>query len=72
MKCRCCGAEIVKIDTIHGKIVCDAGPVTYWASGRKDTEVLTPNGETVYCRLSGNVHTASGIGYTRHTCGNPA
>ena len=69
MVCKCCGKEIVKIDTVAGKVICNAEPVTYYRSNSPDTEILTPNGETVFSKLSGPLNKAIGIGYTRHTCG---
>lgn len=68
MKCKSCGEEIIRIDTMGGKIVCNAEPVTYYRSNHPDSEILTPNGETVYCKLSGPLSRAIGIGYTLHTC----
>lgn len=68
MKCKCCGNEIVRIKTCNGTVVCNADPVTYWIKGNPNTEILTPNGERVYCRLDGKLNDACGIGYTHHTC----
>lgn len=68
MKCKICGLEIVKIDTSGGKMVCNAAPVHYWLSGNPKISILTPNGETVYCVLKGELEKAHGIGYTLHTC----
>ena len=68
MKCKHCNAEIVRIDTNNGKIVCNVPAVLYWQSKQPDTSVLTPNGETIHCKLQGDIEKAHGIGYTLHTC----
>jgi hypothetical protein len=68
MKCKQCDSETVKIDTAHGKMVCNAHPVHYWMSGNPNACILTPNGEITYCVLKGIPETAHGIGYTLHTC----
>jgi len=66
-KCKHCGAEIIKIDTPNGAVVCDADPTTYWVNN-PTTEIITPNGERIYCRLNGELEKAHGIGYLKHTC----
>ena len=68
MKCKHCGLEIIRIDTVNGKIVCNADSVAYWLSKNPNTSVLTPNGQTVYCVIKGKPEKAHGIGYTYHTC----
>ena len=68
IKCKACGAETIKIDTVHGKEICDAEAVCYWLSKKPNANVLTPNGENVRCVLDGKLEGAYGIGYTHHTC----
>ena len=68
MECKHCKQEIVKINTAHGRSVCNADPVLYWRSGNPNASILTPNGETVYCVFKGKAEKAHGIGYTLHTC----
>jgi len=68
MNCKECGRGIKKIDTVNGRMVCNADPVTYWLSSHPNTSILTPNGETIYCVLKGKPEKAHGIGYTLHTC----
>lgn len=69
MKCKNCGAEIVRIQRMGGPVVCLASPVTYWSARDEDArELLTPNGETVYGNLTGDLQKAVGIGYLLHTC----
>jgi hypothetical protein len=68
MKCKHCGADIVRIATSNGNMVCNAAPVAYRRYGQPNTSVLTPNGETVYCRITGKSEKAHGIGHTLHTC----
>ena len=68
-ECVHCGREIIKIKTAGTQtVICNAGAVTYWLSKNPDASILTPNGETVYCTLSGTLESAHGIGYTLHTC----
>lgn len=63
MKCRCCGAEIVRIRTMGGLAVCWASPVTYWpVRDGHARELLTPNGESLYGNLTGDPQKAVGIG----------
>ena len=73
MKCKCCGAEIVRIKTMGLTVACDAAPVTYWPirDGAEQTEIqqiYTPNGETPYGMLTGELQDAVGVGYIPHTC----
>ena len=68
MKCKECGADIVKIGTSNGRMVCNAHPVAYWRSSYPNTSILTPNGETIYCVLKGKLGKMYGLGYTLHTC----
>lgn len=76
MKCKHCGQEIVRVVTAQGPVVCNAPAVAYWLTDSPDTEILTPNGESIYCTLAGKPNEAHGIGYTKHTCfqitGGPA
>ena len=67
-KCKECWADIVKVDTAYGKMVCNAPPIHYWLSRNPNAAVLTPNGETIYCVLKGKLDDAHGLGYTLHTC----
>lgn len=68
MKCKHCNKEIIKIKTAGGTSVCNAGAVMYWLAKNPDASILTPNGETIYCKLQGEPKNAHGIGYTPHTC----
>lgn len=68
MKCKYCGQKIIKVRTANATIICNDELITYWLSSNPDNEILTPNGESIYCKLKGNVNTAHGIGRTRHTC----
>lgn len=70
MKCKCCGAEIIRIHKPGGPAACWAQPVTYWKAenGAVAREVLTPNGESIYGVMTGKVNEAIGIGYLPHTC----
>lgn len=68
-KCKCCGAEIIRIGTMGGQIVCDAAPITYWPVRDGTAQGLyTPNGENVYGNLTGELKDAVGVGYIPHTC----
>ncbi len=69
MKCDCCGAEIIRIDTMGGPVVCLASPFTYWPVRDGHARgLLTPNGENIYGNLTGDPQKAVGIGYLPHTC----
>lgn len=72
-KCKCCGAEIIRIKTMGATVACDAAPVTYWPirDGAEPVEVqqlYTPNGESPYGMLTGELKDAVGVGYIPHTC----
>ncbi|MCL1995156.1 MAG: hypothetical protein FWG63_03030 [Defluviitaleaceae bacterium] len=60
-KCKECSKDIKKIR--------GAEPTLYWLSEYPTAIILTPNGETVYCKLQGELNDAHGIGLTLHTCG---
>ena len=69
-KCRSCGAEILWIETPGGKAMpCNPEPVYYWVGEGKE-RVVTPNGEVIACKLTGDLSDATGIGYIPHwgTC----
>ena len=69
MKCKHCGAEIIRIQTMGGPAVCWAFPTTYWLVRDGHARgLLTPNGENVYGNLTGDPQKAIGIGYLGHTC----
>lgn len=73
MKCKCCEAEIVRIKTMGLTVACDAAPVTYWhvRDGAEQAEIqqlYTPNGESPYGMLTGELQDAVGVGYIPHTC----
>ena len=68
MKCKHCNKNVIRIKTAGGNMVCNAEPVLYWHSKNPNASVLTPTGETMYCKLHGNPNTAHGMGYTLHTC----
>lgn len=66
-KCDCCGAPIIRIDTVHGPMVCNHPAVHYWIVGADQT-LVTPNGELIYAGLNGELRCANGLAYTLHTC----
>lgn len=69
MKCDCCGAEIIRIDVMGGSVVCWATCTHYWpVRDEHARELLTPNGETVYGNLTGDIQEATGLAYLPHTC----
>lgn len=69
MKCKHCGAEIIRIQTMGGPAVCWASPVTYWTvRDGHARDLLTLNGQTVYGNLTGDPQKAIGIAYLGHTC----
>lgn len=69
MKCKICGAEIVRIKTMGGPVVCWASPTAYWpVRDGYARELLTPNGESLHGNLTGDPQKAIGIGYLPHTC----
>ena len=69
MRCKHCGAEIIRIQTMGGSAVCWASPTTYWpVRDNKAQELLTPNGNRVYGNLTGELQDAVGTGYLPHTC----
>ena len=67
-KCKQCNEYITKIKTAGGTVIYNAGGILYWLAEYPDANILTSNGETVYCKLQGETETAHGIGYTLHTC----
>ena len=71
MKCRHCGAEIIRIGTMGGIAACDAAPITYWPprGDDGDRELITPNGIRFYGRvIPGDIQDAVGIAHAPHTC----
>lgn len=69
MRCKHCGAEIIRIHTLGGPTACWVSPIPYWSvqdSGAQ--ELLTPNGNRVYGNLTGVLQDAVGVGYLPHTC----
>ena len=69
MKCKHCGAEIVRIKTMGGPVVCWASPTAYWPVRDKYARTIyTPNGESLSGNLTGDPQKAVGIGYLPHTC----
>ena len=69
MKCDCCGAEIVRIDTMGGPVVCWAPYTHYWpVRDEYARELLTSNGETVHGNMTGDIREAVGLAYLPHTC----
>lgn len=69
MKCDCCGAEIIRIDTMGGRAVCLAHPFTYWlVRDRNARGLITLDGKTVYGNLTGDDTVPLGTGYLPHTC----
>lgn len=69
MKCKHCGAEIVRIRTMDGQEVCWASTVTYWKIRDEYARKLyTLNGQTIYGNLNGILQNAVGVGYLPHTC----
>ncbi len=69
MRCKHCGAEIIRIHTMGGPAVCWASPITYWpVRDNEARRLLTPNGNDVYGNLTGDLQDAVGVGYLPHTC----
>lgn len=67
--CPKCGKEIYNIPTCFDSrlfIQCDVETVTYWASEDAGTTVVTPNGECLQAKLTGDIDRATGIGYIAH------
>lgn len=70
--CKKCGANIIWIKTKKGKSMpCDSVLITYQANKAGKDTIVTPNGETIRCRLTFNGE-ATGMGYISHwsTCPN--
>lgn len=70
-KCKSCGASIIWIGMRSGRSMpCNAEQVTYWKDAKGKDTIITPNGETVRANLSGDLESATGIGYISHwaTC----
>lgn len=69
MRCKHCGAEITRIQTMGGPAVCWAFPITYWpVRDNEARELLTPNGSSAYGNLTGELQDAVGAGYLPHSC----
>ena len=69
MKCKHCGAKVIRIRATGGPALCWASPITYWrVRGKHARELYTPNGETVHGDMTGDLQKAVGIGYLPHTC----
>ena len=69
MRCKHCGAEIIRIHTMGGLAVCWASPITYWPVRNNEAQgLLTRNGSNVYGNLTGELEDAVGVGYLPHTC----
>ncbi len=69
MRCKHCGAEVVRIHTLGGPAICWASPITYWPVRDNEARgLLTPNGSDVYGNLTGDLQDAVGVGYLPHTC----
>ena len=68
--CRGCGAEIIWIENMYGKIPCNPKPVMYWEKEKAKGKVVTPNGQVISCEFSGDPSKATGMGYISHdsTC----
>lgn len=69
--CSGCGAQIIWIQTQRGKkMPCDPKPVPYWAKEKAPGKVVTPAGALVSCEFTGDLATATGVGYIPHwaTC----
>lgn len=66
--CCCCGADVIRMETTAGEIVCSAVKKTYWLDGEDKVDVYTPNGEHYYGSLNGEFIDAFGMGYILHTC----
>ncbi len=71
VKCRGCGAPVLWLKTESGKSMpVDPEKVMYWKVRGGKKRIVTPNGETVACELSGDLQDATGMGYVPHwsTC----
>lgn len=72
-KCKGCGADIIWIKTRAGKAMpCDATPVTYWQNEKGKQTIITPDGATLRCDLTGDPKEAAGSGYVPHWATCPA
>ena len=53
-KCRGCGAEILFVPTVAGKLMpCDPCPVPYWPREGAPGKIVTMDGRVVSCDLEG-------------------
>ena len=69
MKCKHCGAEIIRIRAMGGTTVCWASPTVYWtARGKHTRRLYTPNGMYIRGTMTGDPQKVVGIGYLPHTC----
>lgn len=74
MRCSACGKEIVFVRTAKGKSMpCDMLMVPYWESKSGGYRVITPNGVLHRCELTGDMASATGVGYMPHwaSCSRP-
>ena len=73
-KCRSCGAEIVWISmrATGKKMPCDPGLIPFWADIKGKDTVITLDGETVRCKLTGEPDDITNVGRVPHwaTCPN--
>lgn len=72
-KCRGCGASIVFVESVAGKMIpCDPKLIPYWGVQGGRHKIVTPNGEVVSAELRGEIDKATGIGYISHFATCPA
>ena len=69
MKCKHCGAEIIRIKAMGGTVICWASLTAYWTVRDEHARGLyTPNGISISGNLTWDPQKAVGIGYLPHTC----
>ncbi len=69
MRCKHCGAEVIRIQTMGGPAICWASPTTYWpVRDNEARELMMRNGSSIYGNLTGELQDAVGVGYLPHTC----
>ena len=69
MRCKQCSAEIIRIHTMGGPVICWASPITYWPVRNSEAQgLVTQNGSNVYGNLTGELQDAVGVGYLPHAC----
>ena len=72
-RCRGCGQEITWIKMKTGKSMpVDPERIMYWDDENGKDVLVTLDGETVTCSLTGDINKATGYGYVSHFATCPA